>query len=705
MRHLRPYSQGGPSCGGGDAVNRRRFLALGAGSLTVAIGGCADLPTLPSRPPADARAALGWIAHENGRYTLACPRAEMGQDVASALKRIACVELGVAWDDVHVRAQATDAMTPVRGTVGSESIRDFALPLANACATLREALAAGLATGTLRAVERPPGNLRAFAAGALDALAGARDGATDIVDGRPIFAGDVWPDGLCYGRIERPDAPPDARAVLAGFDAAAAARVPGFIAAFPDPDGEAGPGPGLGFVAETPGALMRAVEAAAIVWRVDEAPPAADADPLDAERRLRTPVPSRIVAATEAPAPAWDVDVRVDMPYAAHAQIEPRTATARFEAGRLRVWTGSQDVFYVRAVLARRLRMTSGAVAVENRRMGGAFGGRTTCTVELEAAWLALKASRPVKVQWRREDEFVRAFHRPPSAHRVRAALRNGRLVGWRHDFATGHVILTAAVLPPALQRVATAVAGDLGVERGAIPPYAVGPMAIGYDAIRLPVPTGPWRGLGAGPNALAIETAIDAAAAAAGIDPVAFRLAHATDPRLRAVLERVARASGWGEAAANAPSGTRIGRGVACGVYKQNAYAAVVAEVAAAEGGAIRVRRMWCAHDCGFVADPDRTAAQVEGNLIWSVGMVLSEKLETAAGVPATRGLRAAGVPAFADAPELHVELVRSAEAPGGAGETAIVAGPGAIANAIAAATGRRPRAFPYAPQPALRG
>src|SRR5690606_819731 len=224
-------------------------------------------------------------------------------------------------------------------------------------------------------------------------------------------------------------------------------------------------------------------------------------------------------------------------------------------------------------------------VRVHPCRVGGAFGGKTICTVELEAALLCEAVRAPVKVQWTRTQEFRQGFHRPPSSHRLRARLREGRLVDWQHHFASGHILFTSAGVPAWLQRITDTVAGDPGVARGAALPYEVPQADVRFALARLPVLPGPWPGLGAAPNGLAIESAIDECARAAGRDPVDFRLAHLGDTRLaRALRAAVA-------AAPPAPGGPRAGRGVACGSYKQLSHAAVVADVQVASDGQVRVK------------------------------------------------------------------------------------------------------------------
>ena len=171
--------------------------------------------------------------------------------------------------------------------------------------------------------------------------------------------------------------------------------------------------------------------------------------------------------------------------------------------------------------------------------------------------------------------------------------------------------------------------------------------------------------------------------------DPVRFRLDHIDDPRLARVLQRVAEAAGWGAAAAPPPVGRRRGQGVACGIYKAMSYAAVVAEVEVDDtSGAIRVTRLWCAHDCGLVVNPDQVRAQCEGNLVWGIGMVLNEALPVARSQVAAQNFADSPIPRLHDVPPMQVILVDGGEPPTGAGETAIVAAGAAVANAVRDAT-----------------
>lgn len=679
-------------------MKRRGFLQAGAGlAVAFALPGC-TLPVFPQRPVSGHEDALGWIRHDGGRFTLRLPRAEMGQQIATALRQVAADELGVDATAVSVVLPTTGETARVRATVGSESVRDFALPLAQACATLREALARGETRGQLAAQPLPAASLRAFRPRRSPRPPPPLVHGREIVTGAPLYVADVRPPGLLYGRALRAPTSPELPSRPLAWDEAAARAVPGFVALVRDERLRQAQADGLGIVARTPGALDRIEAALAVRWLTDSAghDDASVARLLDIDsHRARGRPPHEVLDQGRVPEDtAWDVDLRIDIPFAAHAAIEPRAAVAAPGAdGALDLWVGSQDPWYQRDVVCKTLGRAPERVRVHPCRIGGAFGGKTICTVELEAAVLCESVRAPVKVQWTRAQEFRQGFHRPPSSHRLRARLRDGRLVDWQHHFASSHILFTSAGVPAWLQRITDVVAGDPGVARGAAPPYRVPNADVRFALARLPVFTGPWRGLGAGPNGLAIESAIDECARAAGQDPVDFRLAHLTEGRLaRALRAAVADAPA-------APSGPRSGRGVACGTYKQLSHAAVVADVQVAPDGRVRVLRLGCAHDGGRLIDPDTVRAQCEGNLVWGLGMALSDRLMVAAGGVISDSFAQAPVPRIDALPTLAVALIDEGEAPGGAGETVIVAAAAAIANAVRAATGHRARRFPIDP------
>lgn len=683
-------------------MKRRQFLAAaGAGALTVTLAGCSLVPVIPKRPTSTADDALGWIRYENGRYTLWLPSAEMGQQISAALQGLATAELGVPPAQVHLQLPSTRHIARVRATVGSASVQDFALPLARACATLREALAQGQTTGTLAARDIPASALRSLQprAGGAQEAAAAPGQLRAIVTGQPLFAGDTRLPGLLYGRVLRAPVSAEIASRPQAWDEAAARADPACVAVVQHPRLLQVGSLGLGIVARRPSALDRIEAALAVQWQVDEGrafDQAAIDERIDIDTHLRRGALQHRLRKDDLPTDtAWTLDLRMDIPLAAHAPVEPRSATAHWlpaadQGIALKVWAGTQDLFYMRDVLARQFSLDAERIEVRACRIGGGFGGRTLCTVELEAAVLAQAVGAPVKVQWSRAQEFAQGFQRTPSSHRVRARVQGGRITHWWHALASSHILFTPAAMPVWMQTLAD-LAGDSGVARGAQMPYDVPQQCIEFTAQRLPVHTGPWRGLGAGPNTLVVESAMDECARHAGADPLAWRLQHTTDARLAQVLRRAAAEARWPERPASDATTLR-GRGIAGGIYKGVSYAAAVADMEVQRTtGQVRVVALWCAHDCGLVLQPDGVRAQTEGNLVWCLGMVLHEQLPIARSGVAAASFADYPLPRMGDIPPLHVHLIDSSAPPTGAGETAMVAGAGAIANALRDATGVR--------------
>ena len=701
------------------AISRRSILKAlgwtGVGLVVVAGSGYAlsPLPALPHRGAPTRRDAVAWLrVTPNGSIEVVMPRAEIGQGIAVAFRQIVAEETGFPLDRVIAVHPRTDLLPPARATVGSDSVKDFGPVLARAAAALsamlsREGVLDGQAPARWWAelAARP----RLIDAASVDKVTETKsfkrsmkqvvgtpqptDAMRAIVTGEaPLYADDVRRPGMVYGAALRA---PRLGAALASATERLSQQVTGFL-------GLHSAGERVFLAAETRGALERALAAVTSEWTggLEGSPDMLER--VDVDKGLARGSLEHVEAkAAIENGDRFDVDLRLDVPMAAHAPMEHRTAVAEFANDKLTVWTGTQDVTYVRNVLAKEFRMAIDNVIVIGCRVGGGFGGKTVCNVELEAALLARALKRPVKVQWTRADEFRETFHRPPSSHRIRAKLTpDGMLDVWHHAFRSGHVIFTSAAMGPMLQ-FATSFIGDPGVVRGAIPPYGSSISRVEFEDVRLPVHTGPWRGLGAAPNVWAIETAINELARKRGEDPVAFRrrIIMSRWPRLVRALDRVARLSDW----SNRRSTPDRGYGVACGIYKEMSYAAVVAEVSRA-GDEIQVTRLWCAHDCGMMINPDQVKAQVEGNLVWGIGMALREELTLTDGHIKQSSLVDYRVPRFSDVPDMVISLIDEGEAPSGSGETVIVAATPAITNAISAMTGKAVTRLPWGAGQAVR-
>ncbi|UCE87196.1 MAG: xanthine dehydrogenase family protein molybdopterin-binding subunit, partial [Deltaproteobacteria bacterium] len=237
---------------------------------------------------------------------------------------------------------------------------------------------------------------------------------------------------------------------------------------------------------------------------------------------------------------------------------------------------------------------------------------------------------------------------------------------------------------------------GDLGVARGSRPPYAALRTRVEYRDVDLPVDLGSWRSLGAAPNTFAIESAIDELARVRKLDPVEFRLRNLAPEhaRLAACLRRTRALAERAER----PPEPGFGRGYACGIYEEKSFVAASADVRVdAATGSIHVLRMCCVQDVGLAINPDQLEAQIEGNLIFGIGMALMERVEIEESDIASLNFDRYPIPRMTDAPEFDIEIVSPRDIPpAGAGETALIVGPPAIANALRDATGRRYTALP---------
>jgi len=718
------------------SISRRRFLqATGwtaAGITVIYLCGRSLRSRLPSFDIPGEDAGAAWLQiRSDGRCQMFCPRAEMGQHASIGLAQIAAEELNIPVAAIDIRFPDASEIPQVILTAGSMSLKFFAEPTARAAAALREVLrgrAAKLAgvdpadvADGVGGFELPGGRALSYAdlaagepvvleAGrvrearlySFDATRSQRQigrpaappQLEPIVTGAPVFPSDVRLPDMLFGRTVRP---PARSAKLARVDSARTKGVPGLVQVVVDRARNL-----VGVVCETPGSAKAAIEAIDVDW---ELPSPFDQQSIDAlidvdVALARGDLEHTLEGDRFDPEPAWDVDLRFEIQAQSHAMQETRAAVARVTRADGResaeIWTGSQDLWVVQRHAARDLGISRDAVIVHALRMGGAFGGREHYDVERDAVWLARAAGRPVKVQWSREDEFRAARNRPPSTHRVRLkADEEGRLTDWWHAFVSGYILFARERLPGWLLPPARLI-GDLGVARGARPPYAARRTRVEYGDVDLPIDLGTWRSLGATPNTFAIESAIDELARIRNLDPVELRLRNLPPEhdRLAACLRRTRELA---ERKA-LPSGAAVGRGYACGIYDENSFVAASADVRIdPESGAIRVLRMCCVEDVGLAVNPDQLRAQIEGNLTWGLGMALLERVEVGQSDIASLNFDRYDVPRIHDVPELDIEITSQRSIrPAGAGETGLIVGPPAIASAVRHATGRRHTALP---------
>ncbi len=687
-------------------------------------------PTLAANP------VLGrWLDFaEDGVVTIRSGKVEYGQGVWTALAQIAAEELDVALGRVRV-APVSTASSPDEGvTSGSRSIEESGSALRQACAQARQeylAVAAaklgsepaGLTVrdgaihsaagdtgltywslaepGLLGQPAGPPVPAKPAARWSVAGRSAPRLDLPDKVTGRPRFLHDLVLPGMVFGRVVRPPAP---GATLAGLGQA---DLP------PDLLAQVRDGSFLGVVAGSDRAAVLAARRLATAAQWTTPPTLPDEDDL---KGFLLSQPAQVQPVTERADPAAVAQVTRTLaaeftrPFVAHASMAPSCAIARWDGSRISVWTHSQGVFALRGALAAGLGLAEDLVTVQHVEGAGAYGHNAADDVALDAVLLARAVpGRPVRVQWSREDELSWAPFGPAMLARLSAGLdASGRIQTWRQDvWSNGFIGRPGSGGEPRLLALGHLAGGRpmsaapdgpptgaMGATRNAVPGYDIPDLAVTrHRVLAMPVRTSALRSLGAFLNVFAIESFMDELAAAAGTDPVEFRLAHLTDPRARRVIEEAASFAGW---TAGRPRGEGTGFGLGFARYKGTAgYCAAVAEVAA--DTAVQVRRIWLAVDVGRVINPDGVINQVEGGAVQSTSWALCERVRFNRSRITSVNWDSYPILRFTEVPEVAVRLVEApAEPETGAGELAQGPVAAAIGNALAEAVGVRVRDLP---------
>jgi isoquinoline 1-oxidoreductase beta subunit len=380
------------------------------------------------------------------------------------------------------------------------------------------------------------------------------------------------------------------------------------------------------------------------------------------------------------------VEANYQVPFLAHATMEPMNCAVHVRKDGCEVWVGSQVLARAQAA-AKTAGLPLDKVVVHNHLIGGGFGRRLEIDGVIRAVQIAQHVDGPVKVVWTREEDIQHDMYRPLFFDRMSAVLdAKGMPIAWSHRFAGSSIL--ARWLPPAFNNGL-----DPDTTDGAIDlVYALPNLRVEYLQVEPPgIPTAFWRSVGPSHSVFVIESFMDELAAAAKQDPVAYRLALIDkSPRAKAVLQLVAQKAGWGE-----PLAKRVGRGVSLqSVF--GTFMAQVAEVEVKNDGAVRVRRVVCAVDCGSVVNPDTVRAQIEGAVNFGVTAALYGEITLKDGRVQQTNFDTYQMLRIDEAPAIEVHIVQSSEHPGGMGEPGTSAIMPAVANAIFAATGKRLRKLP---------
>ncbi len=384
---------------------------------------------------------------------------------------------------------------------------------------------------------------------------------------------------------------------------------------------------------------------------------------------------------------ATKVEATYQAPFLAHATMEPMNCTVHFRKDECEIWIGSQAVARVQAMAAKAAGLPPEKVIVHNHLIGGGFGRRLEADGAVRAVEIAKQVDGPVKVVWTREEDIQHDAYRPYWFDRISAGLdEQGKPIAWNHRFAGSSVI--ARWLPPGF-----ANGLDPDSTEGAIDlVYDLPNFHVEYARVEPPgITTGFWRSVGPSHNVFVTESFIDELAVAAKQDAVAYRrMLLDKSPRAKGVLDLAAEKAGWGR---DLPKGS--GRGVSL-QFVFGSYMAQVAEVEVSKEGAVRVRRVVCAMDCGTVVNPNTVEAQIQSGINFGVTATLYGEITLKNGRVEQGNFDTYQMLRMNEAPAIEVHVVRSMEPPGGIGETGTSAIIPAIANAVYAATGKRLRKMP---------
>ena len=498
-----------------------------------------------------------------------------------------------------------------------------------------------------------------------------RPNSRDIVTGAHHYPSDIVRPNMLYGKILRP---PSYGATLESIDLSKAKAMKDVVVVH---DGQF-----VGFAAPSSFRAAQALEAVAgtASWKTAPHPSSREIfSYLKEHARTGDRSRPRTKGSTDEALKKADkvLSETYNVAYIQHTPMEPRAAVAEWNDGKLTVWAGVDGPHQVKGDLVRALGVSSEQVRVIVPDMGSGFGGKHSGEAAEEAARLAKAAGRPVSVRWTRAEEFTWAYFRPAAVIECKGGLDDkGSLTAW--DFTS---------INPGGSAIDT--------------PYNIANTKILSAGSDSPLRQGAYRCLAATANNFARECFMDELAAVAGADPLAFRLAHLENQRIRTVLEAAARHFDWPNRRKKVTPETGVG--LACGTEKNSVVAACVEVGIDRKRGEIKVHHVCEAFECGPIQNPANLTSQVQGCIVMGIGGALREEMEFENGKILNASFARYLVPRFKDVPKIDVHLINKTDIPSaGGGETPIIAIAPAIGNAVFAATGIRLRSMPM--QRALR-
>lgn len=668
----------------------------------------------------------------DGIVTIAAKNPEIGQGVKTSLPVLVAEELDADWRMVRVRQANLDAKYGSgQFAGGSGAISSNWMPMRQLGASVRAMLIAEAArrwnvdsstcaTEPGVVVHRASGRRARYGDLAEGAARGPRPtnvtlknpsefrligkrtrtvDAHDIVIGKAVYGLDVQLPGMLYASIERGPM----GSTIASIDDAAARRMPGVraVVRIPAAGGPLGVFEGVAVVADSTWAAMQARRQLAVTW--SPAGTAASSRALLAEMRRAVTQPGTELRRDGDPASALatattKVDATYEVPFLAHAPMEPMNCTAWVQGDRCEIWAPTQNPDNVRMLASSMTGIQPDRIAVNIMRAGGGFGRRLEADYGGEAAFISKAVGAPVKSLWTREDDLQRDFFRPAGVHRLQGGLdASGKVVAWLHHLAN-----------PSRYGYAHRPPAGSEVYRDDFPANFLQNYQVAYSYTDTPIPRGAWRSTVHSGNAFAVQSFVDELAYAARQDPLAFRLALLGEDRridyrdyggptldvarMRRVLELVAERSKWHE---RKPG---VARGIASH-FTFGGYAAHVVEVSR-RGSGIRIDKVYAVVDCGTVVNLSGAEAQAQGGVLDGLGAALHGSITVEGGRVEQENFDDYRLLRMSEAPAVDVHFVPSTASPSGMGEIALPPAAPALANAVFALTGQRIRRLPLAPQ-----
>ena len=706
-------------------LSRRRFLAatsLGTAGLLV---GCSD--RAEQSATTETTASSDVIATDlnafvrigtDDKVTVIVKHLDKGQGVTTGLPTIVAEELDADWSQMATEFAPADVrryanlLFGVQGTGGSTAMANSWDQLRNAAAAARDLLvraaaaewgvpaseiivASGLvshagsgkssgfgalvaAAAELEPIEKP--TLKDPADFSLIGTRQFRLDSSAKTDGRAQFTIDIVRPGMRYAAIAHP---PKFGAIAASFDDTAARAIPGVVDVVEVPRG-------IAVLADSFWTAKQARDALNIEWDESNAE-TRGSDALLADFKA-------LAKADGAPRARDDGDVETafanasqvveqtfELPYLAHATMEPMDCVVELAEDRCDIWTGSQIQTLDQGAAAQITGLPMASIHIHTQFAGGSFGRRAVPDSDFVAEAVTIAKATggayPVKLIWTREDDMAAGRYRPMGYHTTRAAIDEaGQPIAWQHRVVTHSFMVGTPFESSSIKDGIDSSA----VEGAAQVPYAIDNVRVELQLARVGIPVLWWRSVGHTHNGWVAEVMIDQLAHLAGEDPVAYRMELLKDhPRHRGVLQLVAEKANWGQ-----PVEEGIFRGVA--VHESfSSYVAQIADIRI-ENGMPKVERVVAAVDCGVAINPDVIKAQVEGGIGMGLGAFLREAVHLDDGVVREQNFHMYRPLRINEMPEIDVHIVASGEAPTGIGEPGLPPIAPAVTNAIFAATGK---------------